>query len=467
MILKIFNPKPLVGGLEISDSILRFARFARRGIQKFDVQILPGVVVNGKIRDRREFMAALKKLRAQIDFSGHAVYVAVSLPASVVQTRIFPIPALAASNLVDEAVQLNLHIASPTDLKKNCYGYEVLNPAPGSSDQLLVLAAFADAEIVEEFSDAIKSANFWVLAAEFPALSLARFIKNEVGDLKRNADYLVTDISGDGLNLLVVRNGKIYFNYFNSWSELHKEMGGRQLNSKDVKDFIRQEIKKVTHFYTTKLGRPIKQVLSLNESTPSAGWSVALGAALRGWSLKETSISLCNNKNVSKKYRWDSVLNFVKISRNFVLSLLSIVFFIYLTTDLTLLGRSYALKKNSQDGSLVSWEEVQKYQKDVQEFNSLVEQVSQAQTLAMDRSPFFNKLRLLAGSAVTFDKITLNQDSRLVISGRGTNEKSVLNFKNLLEKQANFQDVVLPLSDLKTSPDGKMAFVVNFTLATP
>lgn len=62
--------KTFVGGLEVSDSVMRFAYFDGRTWRLAGVRLEPGIIDGGKIKNRDGFISALQALKSQI-FSGH------------------------------------------------------------------------------------------------------------------------------------------------------------------------------------------------------------------------------------------------------------------------------------------------------------------------------------------------------------------------------------------------------------
>ena len=101
-----------MGGLEISDSAIRFLQIEGEKTKTASLRLPPGIVLDGKINDRQNFLAALKAVRLQLAGlkTGQKVHVIVSLPVSVVYSQSFNIPTISQEN-IKEAAELK----SPDD----------------------------------------------------------------------------------------------------------------------------------------------------------------------------------------------------------------------------------------------------------------------------------------------------------------------------------------------------------------
>src|SRR6185436_1857531 len=118
-----------------------------------------------------------------------------------------------------------------------------------------LLGAFAARTALDEFTTCVKEANFNVIAVEFPGLALARLIRERWGGLEAQEDYLLIDINGEGLLLVFLKNGNVYFNHFTSWEQVN---GGKELSGfEQIKDFFSQEVQRVLNFYLGRSGKSL------------------------------------------------------------------------------------------------------------------------------------------------------------------------------------------------------------------
>ena len=87
-----------VGGLEISDSHLRFLRIIGGKFFHASLRLPPGIISEGKLLNRNFLLEALKSLRRQLGAKPNEVLpVIVSLPPASVFTQTFNVP-----DVVDE-----------------------------------------------------------------------------------------------------------------------------------------------------------------------------------------------------------------------------------------------------------------------------------------------------------------------------------------------------------------------------
>src|SRR3972149_3806536 len=104
-LLKFLNPSPLVGGLEITDSSLKYLRIRNGETIKSSLGLPPGVIEEGRIKDRRTFIAALNSLHARIAPVKKKAHVIASLSSGSLYFSYFhPWKSLAAGSL-DEFIK--------------------------------------------------------------------------------------------------------------------------------------------------------------------------------------------------------------------------------------------------------------------------------------------------------------------------------------------------------------------------
>ncbi len=487
---KYLNPAPEVGALEISDLVLRFARLENGRLRQASVQLPPGLIKGGRVSDGQKLVMALKGLHQQVDSPKKPVHVVLLIPTNNVYTQAFTMPLVAEKN-VDEAARLNLQTISPIDIKTAYYSYQIIGE--NKQGQLEALGAFAGAQVVDEFVSALKEANFRVVAVEFPAVAVTRLVKEYGTGLKPDAPYLVIYLGSDGPDMMVVKNGHLYFSYFNSWAALQEEVGGRKLSSQDVQDFISRHVKQVMNFYTSRWGQPIQEALLVESpiskeitQTVKDGfglgvipfhvmkfgqlsplWYGALGAALRGLvpRHKDKLISL-SAVGVEQEYYRELTIGFIKAWRNSLVAALTFVFLVILVADSLLARQAAAGARDLASRALVPLAEIQALQADVKKFNQGVDFALKAQEITPEWSQFYDKMRLLTGQKVTIQRLFVDPNLSALLVGTAVNDSAVIQFKNTISKDPNFKDVVLPLSNIKVNEDGTVAFSLNFKLTS-
>ncbi|MDP3999030.1 MAG: hypothetical protein Q8P76_00345 [bacterium] len=466
----LFSPKIKIAGLDISDNAARLLAINESGLQKSEIALAPGVIRDGKLIDRSGFSKALNSLKQNFGSGQAQLPVVVSLPPNKIYTQTFKLP----SSPVDdfrEALDINLPLASPIDLKSAFYDWQKLDGE--------FLAAFAHKSVVAEYLDILSANGFLAVAAEFPALALARLIERHSAVIDLSKPLVVLALTGSGLDLSIVRNGQLYSHSFADWSSGEPEV-------------LNQEISQILNFYHSRWGGAISDLILITpetqskigaviqESHPSLNirplsisgfsglgwlWYVSLGGALRGESFdpEDSNINLIRKEadNGFKKLEWQSFFNSWQRVAIWGLGILAVlfwgVFFLFQNTAADLAEQS-ALKSQS-----LEFQQAVLLQGKAAEFNSLLAKVLSAKTQS-------NNLLLLPDSVsslakqhnVTLTELLIN-GSKVSLTGKAGNEASVINFKNRLGLNESYKNVSLPLSGIISGKNG-VSFNLTFEI---
>jgi len=478
-LIRKLNPTPPIGGLEIGDTVLRYLLLDDKGksMKEVTLQLSAGIIVNGRIKDRSKFVAALNQLQAQIN-RRVPIDVVVSISAINVYLQVFNLPAIVSGKL-NEAARLNLRMISPINLNSANYDWEVLDEkVVGKGRPISLLGGFIAREIVNELSADLERAGFNIVAIEPAPLSLSRVVGKW---LKSTEPHLVLNLSGDGLDLFIIRNSKLYFSYFIPWSSLKKN----EINLADVKSIIVRELRRLMSFYTSKWGglvenlvlvgmadnkeifEHIRDKLSLN--VRRAKTNSAVGAALRGLVPRSDDrfISLAK-VDTEEKFFQSRVFTVIRLWRNIAITVLMVVVLVYGGFDLvTMRLSSSLLGKLAEAPELAVADDVDFKQLEAEAavFNKLVDKGTIAEKQSVAWSSFFDGLFDLARKrSVVVKQIQLQQEDLLVVvNGRASSERNILSFKNDLSENPDFVDVSLPLTAIKTDSEGA-SFAVSFRL---
>ena len=489
-IKNLLNPVPAIGGLEISDLVLRFAVIENGNLKQASVQLPPGLITNGKVQDKAKVVVGLKALHQQIAPLNKIIHVIALIPSDDIYTQALAMPLVAEKNL-RETAELNLRMVSPIDIKSSYYSYQILGE--NQQGQLEILGAFANSASVEELIGLLKEANFSTIAVEFSSLSLTRVIKEYAAGLKQDVPYLVINLSSDGPDLTIMKNGNLYFSLFKSWSSLQKEIGGRKLTSQDVQDFLISHVKQILNFYSSRWGASVTEGLLI--STPiskeitqavkvsfglnvqvltimkfgqlSPLWYGVLGAALRGQlpRSKDRLITL-TAVGVEEEYFRESTIRFIKSWRNVIAGTFVFIALAFTVANFILIDRSKAAAQDLAESNLVPLQDIADLQARVKLFNNSVDLVAKIQEDTVPWSPLFVKLRTLAAEQVTLERVSVDPSLNTLLSGRAVSDTAVISFKNKMIEESNFKDVVLPLSNIKANTDGTVSFILNFKITS-
>ena len=194
---------------------------------------------------------------------------------------------------------------------------------------------------------------------------------------------------------------------------------------------------------------------------------MALGAALRGQIVRSKDIFISLAKvGTEEKFEQSRIISFASFWRNIIVTVLVSILVIFGVFDLLVAGSLNSIEKQlkvAPEGLEIG--EIEQLENQAKEFNILVDKVELAKNQSPRWIPFFGILRNLAGNQIMLMQIRFATDDQLIlVSGRAGSERAVINFKNTLVRQDNFEDVSLPLTNIKVDNSGRATFSVSFKL---
>ena len=321
--------------------------------------------------------------------------ITVVLPAALVYTQSFNIPNVGADKM-KETAELNLQMISPIPPANANMSAQIIGETPDRYD---LLGAFVDKNDAGRFRDILVQGGFSPVAFEFPALALTRVISQSV---KLNQDStLVAHVSSDGLSIIILRDGKLYFNYFRSWQSIQGEARtiSRSVFDAEVIDEVRKVINfSVSRFHETPGGAfvvapgfeseivglleknfSLRAVpLVLNDISPV--FYVALGAALRGKTeFGEDEIKVVNlgGDDLVKNIHNDQILNFLSIWRGITVGVFSVMLVAFIFAASFLVSRSKDITNQLSEFTYSGrQQELADLTAKVSEFNTLVSTIN-------------------------------------------------------------------------------------------
>lgn len=493
---KLILPDEDIAGIELKDSGIRIARIRNTGnsknpsqeFRKEGVPLEPGIIEDGIIKDKVRLIAQLRALKEQFDpGKNEKTPVIAVIPSSEVYVQVFPLPALGEEAKL-EAIKLNLQSISPIDYSSAYADWEQIEE---KDNQIQILSAFAGREIVDSYAEVLMAAGFTPAAVEFPALALARAIKEFAVGVDFEKPHVVINISSDGIDFIILKNGNIHFDYFAPWKLVKSEGGtAREISFEDFKAVITRELRKISTFYISQWGGSLQNFILITqafepeitqliesqfhyagtslklrgfEDVPLS-WVAAIGAAFRG-SInrgKDVFISLMAI-GTENEYLYSQITSFIKLWRNiflvtaafFVVTFIAAdSFFAHTQGDVTLQIQSAIKLPNAA--------EVDKLQKDVKLFNGLVDKTAYARERSRLWSPFLIKINQYFGN-IDLTRLSLNPSQGTVfLIAKAQNEAAVIELKNKLIS-AGVQNINLPLSKIMDNVDGTVSFSMTFS----
>lgn len=193
-------------GVDVSDRSLKFVEFEKSNdrlrLKKFGEEILEeGIIVNGEIKNKDEFVSFLKKIRQIRGFSD----VVLSLPEEKAFLSLAELPKMSEEEI---KTSLSFQIEQYVPLKKEniIFDFEI-TPSSVKSDHLDVLLLAFPKSLVYDYCEVFERAGFTPLAMELESLSLARSLVPE--DNKDN--ILIIDFGKTRTTFAVLRGSSLRF----------------------------------------------------------------------------------------------------------------------------------------------------------------------------------------------------------------------------------------------------------------
>ncbi len=485
-VLEKLSSRPPVGGIYVSGLGVQYVSFEKEKPQTHFFRFPPGVMKNGRVQNPDEFINILKQIREAVNprKKTQTLQVIVTLPTEIVFTQSFEVPNVGEEKL-EEAADLNLQMISPIPHDSAYMSWQLVKE---NDDHFELFGAFVEKNIIEEFRKVFEGASFHPIAFEFPALSLSRVITKSI-NLKEKP-VLVLQVSGDGIDLSILRHNTLQFDYFRSWQSVQGE--GKQISRDAFEQVIVDEVQKVINFTLSRFREMLDQVIVVapgfegdiqrilkgrfgnlgiipfvlpsQEVTPS--WYVVYGSALRGENDFSTDQYINLNYGMSADLFFEQyVLGFTKLWRN-VLGIIFLFFFILFLVSALFLNRQL---KNLSDELNISKPQINNKEfADIRskalEFNTIVDAIRREPRYGAFFSNFIDYFtKLTDENKISIDRIELSSPSALIqVLARAPDTGTAITFKNVLLKDERFKDVNLPLFGIHELPDNTASFSLTF-----
>ncbi|MDO8504014.1 MAG: type IV pilus assembly protein PilM [bacterium] len=178
------NLKPEVFGLDISDLSLKIVKLKKIGssfglVSFGEVDIKPGIIKGGEIKDEKELAEAIKGALKSVE--GEKIktrYIVASLPEEKAYLQIIQVPKMAADDL-KSAIVFEAENYIPLPIDQVYLDYEVISPIVDHLNHFDVLLAALPRKTVDPYLNSFKSAGLIPKALEIESLAIGRaLIKN-------------------------------------------------------------------------------------------------------------------------------------------------------------------------------------------------------------------------------------------------------------------------------------------------
>ena len=492
-LLVLLRAQTIVGGLEISDSAVRFARFNGSEWQMVSLRVPPGIIQSGKILNLPELTAALAKLKSQIPGGRgrQKVSVVVCLGSLNIYTQVVNLPTLDEDKLND-AIRLNTQMVSTLDAGEIYSGWQIVGENEGEK-KLDILSAFINQSTAEEFSKALRGAGFLPVAFESRAMALARLARERGVEIDKSRSYVVLVLDNEILDFLIMRHGQLYFEYPSYWKDFKGEE--KLISLLDFRSAIAGNLKRVLNFYSqhwsdqpdavmivaSGLNEEVKKILKSDTSLPvknlelrlekpvETDWFGALGSGIRGIMKRkeDRDISLLGT-TARGEFRQEQIISFMRFWRVMIPAALALLAAFFAVSLVIFSEKNSALKNQVPIADAEKLKEVTKLQEEAEVFNRIVGLVSSTRVPEKQKIQVLDKvMKFLADNEIALSSFGFSAfNAPLTISGLARSQSQIVSFRKELESDSQIKDVKSSFADTKQTPQG-FSFSLSFAIMPP
>lgn len=488
------NPPLQIGGLEITDSYIRFVVIKGKKADFISAKLDPGIIEDGKIKDKEKLRVILAGFHDQMIGKKKKIWIIASISDSNVYTEMFALPKFATQDLT-EAARLNLQMISPIDFNTAYADWHLVGEKEVNGVvQSEILGAFIPKQLIDDFEEIADKAGFEIAAIEFPMFALTRAIVELSDQFDKKKNYLVFRLGSDGISFGLVKNGELYFLHFVGWGAVYGLE--RKATLESLKKMIIDEIHKVLSFYETHWEGMLTNLLlvtptfeteiknAIADNFPnlaievptlrpfkelSIGWFSVLGSAFRGIVPRDEDamISLAT-AGTKEKYEAHQATNFVRLWRNVVATVLVgvLALFIGLDVFLTTTGNRLEgrLSELSQNPAV---EKLAGLQQEAAVFNEKIDSIERASRERLLWSGFFEDVQAIAGSNISIRRISIQGvDAPVTVFGEAATQTAIGEFEKALKTNPKIANVTFQLSSVSQIEEGKYAFSMGFKIVS-
>lgn len=472
-LLEKIYPLPPIGGLEISDSVIRLAELIKGNPSGQSYRLPPGVIETGKVKNKAGLVAVLKELIHKSPNRGK-LGIVLTIPSSNVFIQTIKLPAAASANL-EEAASLNVQMVSPLKQGEFYYDWQrVGSQTDGGPVELL--AAFVSREVVDSFALCLREAGLDLIAVEFTSLSLARELTRrkvvEAGKV-----YLAAEIMPEGMTFMLMQGSQLLFHSFRSLGA----QTGQQIAVADFIATLKEEVQDIINFHLAHWGGTVNNLIFI-----SAGFQNEIQGAFRDKTvtifnpdevmpvlgavyrpiLGEKVINLLGTSSL-KIYEANRALTFVSLWRTVLVSALGFLLILALGTDLFL--RQLAQKATEVSALTLNepgHRELLALREEATRFNELVSLIKEARQGETGIGRVAETVNNLAGVEISITRFYLpSLEDPVTINGVAASEQAAVAFKNRLAAEKSFTAVDLPISSIAPETGGRVRFTIYLKIA--
>lgn len=212
----LFKPKtpPLIGA-DISSSSIKMVELAEAGkgmyrVERYAFEPLPkDSVVDGNINNLDAVSEALKRCHKRLGSS--VKNLAMALPNAAVISKKILVPAGQREEELELQVETEANQYIPFALDEVNLDFQVLGPAPNSTEDVEVLIAASRKEKIEDRIAAAEVAGLKAVVMDvdiFASQTSFELIESQFSDKGKDQNFAIVDVGATMMNVNVLRNGQ-------------------------------------------------------------------------------------------------------------------------------------------------------------------------------------------------------------------------------------------------------------------
>lgn len=491
-ILSALKVVPPIGGLEIGDTMIRFAYAARGRWETKSMRLPPGIIEEGQVKNHEQCVAAFKAFRRELGkpFNRGPASVIVSLSSASIYSQIFVLPMVEEKSL-EHAILLNLRMISPIPFAEAYAGSQVVYRDEAAA-RFEILSAFVGRSIVDAIGRALSDAGFLVHAVEPKATAVVRAFRKLAQGFDESKPAILLTADQSGVEFVIIHRGQLHFHYARTWRDLQGDR--QQISAALLETIILRSLHQVLNFWSShssdplihvfvaarEIGGTIVEMVNKNFSFRAKElrlggggfigpeWLPALGSGIRGLTPRAEDLDLSLlGISATDEFRRIQLLTFLRFWRTALPIALGILVLVFSAAYVFLMRTNQSLKSlallsvsSEQAG------EIKEFQNRVQEFNQVVTLIEGVMTSHPPAAAIFAEFSDLARThSILLNRFSFDGSGKPIrVSGEGKSEEQILNFKKTLDANPKFQSVTLPLTEIRAGPDG-VVFTMTFSIA--
>jgi hypothetical protein len=343
-------------------------------------------------------------------------------------------------------------------------------------------------------TQALYAAGFITVGVESRSLALVRILREKGEGLDIAKSYLLLDVDNSGIDFLIVRNGRLYFEYANPWSDLADDKG--QITVEKFEETLASSLRQVMNFYSQHWPEPLagvilsaaafkeeaEQAVKASLALPivplavslgaaiSPEWYVAFGCSLRGLNAGDAGkeINLSGGRAMDV-YHKEQMIGFFTLWRILVPAVLGFLIVVLVVADNFL----YTIRSGVESETLfnqhgVGATEVTALEASSTAFNRSVAITANAESQITRNYMIITEIDALAApNNISVNSISFQAaNTPILLAGTARTATDISAFKDAIQGNPHFGTVTLPLLNIQQSSGGGYSFSMSFPLSS-